>query len=90
MEINQTNSLLLILGIVEEWKIFKGILHRFCAAWGMEESLEKSFCLNNNLDDAQVNLIQEVFPLNFGSLNENFKYLGFFIKPNNYRIANLS
>lgn len=72
------------LGIVEEWQSFKGILHYFYVASGMEVSLDKSPYFNINLDENRVNLIQGIFPLRFASLNDDFKYLGFSLRPRNY------
>jgi len=54
----------------------------------MEVSLDKSSSFNDNLDEAEVNLIQEIFPLRFGSLNDAFKYLRLFLELNDYEISN--
>lgn len=54
----------------------------------MEITLDKLIGLSSNLEEENLESIIGIFPLNFGMLNDGFKYLGYFLKPNYYRVAN--
>ena len=76
----------LIVGddLVAEWAFLQSLLSCFCKASDLKVSEKKSVllysCYETGLKDSLLNL----FPYNFGSIEEGFKYLGFIIKPNGY------
>jgi hypothetical protein len=79
----------LILGIgkFEDWMDFQSILTNFCLASGMDVNCHKSCFLAQNIDSSLEQRMQATFNIQFVSIDEGMKYLGFYIKPNNYRVA---
>ena len=74
------------VGTFEEWISFKVILDTFCDASGMRINLDKSCFLYNNVNEGILNSISRTLSVNFEHITKGFKYLGFFIKPLNYRV----
>jgi hypothetical protein len=64
---------------------FKTILNLFCSATGMKVNMEKSCLILNHCATAEEFSIASSFPAQRKSLSEGFKYLGFNLKPDNYR-----
>jgi len=79
----------LILGIgnLEDWMEFKSILSSFCLASGMDVNCKKSCFLAHNIDPILKQRIHETFNIPFICMDKGMKYLGFYLKPNNYRVA---
>jgi hypothetical protein len=64
---------------------FKFILNILCSATGMKVNMEKSCLLLNQCTEAEELAIANSFPTQIKSLYEGFKYLGFNLKPDNYK-----
>jgi hypothetical protein len=79
----------LILGIrsLEEWVEFKKLLNLFCQASGMEVNCEKSCFLHNNYESENLSSIENLFGIPIAPLDYGMKYLGFHLKPNDYRVS---
>jgi hypothetical protein len=71
-------------GSIEEWSVYKEILELFCSATGMMFSESKSSFMIVGLEANELTLIKQLLPFKFQLLDEGFKYLGFFLKPNSY------
>lgn len=78
--------LLFGLGSREKWQSFRDIIQIFCEASGMEISSQKSTStfLHLGVSDEVLFRILALFPYLSESLDGGFKYLGYFLKPNNY------
>lgn len=76
--------LLVGLGSVDEWVVFKDILNLFCLAIGMQIRIQKSMLLKHNISHETEVLLSLVLPYSFEELENGFKYLGYFLKPNYY------
>jgi len=74
-------------GSIEEWFILKNILDSLCKALGMDINLHKSNFIHINVEDQTLTQIQDIFGISSTLLDNGFKYLGFFLKPNNYEIV---
>ena len=74
------------LGLVEDWRNYKFILVLFSSNLGMMMSEQKSFCISGNLSMDMVEALKSIFPYKFIPLDQGFKYLGYFLKENDYRI----
>ena len=70
-------------GLDEDWISFQGIIRLFCDASGMEVRAQKSVFLHNNISNEFFSNIACLFPFNIEHIDVEFKYLGYFIKPNN-------
>lgn len=64
-------------------------LHRgislFKVAIGMQVNLQKSTLSLNNLRETHIQYLISLFPLPTKELSEGLKYLGFLLKPNDYK-----
>jgi hypothetical protein len=69
-------------GSLAEWQVFKDALDLFCNATGMTFSSQKSQFLEAGWSGEELFQLKENFPFEVKSLEEGFKYLGFFLKPN--------
>jgi len=76
--------LLLGAATVEEWTNYHMITYVFCSAMGMMISSSKSILIH--AEKVLQPEIAEIFAIDGVPLGEGFKYLGFFMKPNSYRI----
>ena len=65
---------------------FKSILSSFCLASGMDVNCKKSCFLAHNIDPILKQRIHETFNIPFICMDKGMKYLGFFLKPNNYKV----
>jgi hypothetical protein len=79
--------LILGSGNYEDWMEFKTILTSFCIASGMDINCQKSCFLAQNIDPSLEQRIQSTFNIQFINIEEGMKYLGFYLKPNFYRVA---
>lgn len=71
---------------LSEWKKLKEILELFCSSSGMIINDNKTLFLKNQLDDQLRLDLTELLHYKFKALEEGTVYLGYFIKPNAYRI----
>ena len=62
----------------------KGLEH-FKVVIGMEINQHKYSMVLTNLEEVETEFLVTQLPLQVWDLNEGFKYLGFFFKPNDYR-----
>jgi hypothetical protein len=72
-------------GNLREQSYLKTILDLFCKATGMEINMNKSCILANGLSDAFLRRLEQLFPMKIEPLDVGVKYLGFHLKPNNYK-----
>jgi hypothetical protein len=78
--------LILGAGKFDDWLTFKTILTNFCFASGMVVNCQKSCFLVQNIDQSLEHSLTSAFNIQIVSLDQGMKYLGFFLKPNNYRV----
>jgi hypothetical protein len=74
------------MATVAEWGVFRNILNCFCRIYGMKISLSKSSFYYHSVDSDDRTGDASIFPYNFHPLDDGLKYLGFFLRPNNYQI----
>jgi hypothetical protein len=67
--------------------VFKTLLTNFCLASDMDVNCQKSCFLAQNIDPSLKQRLKEVFNIQFVSIDQGMKYLGFYLKPNNYRVT---
>jgi hypothetical protein len=79
----------LILGNAnfEEWSTFHTILRLFCKASGMVINCQKSCFIAQNIEPDLARNLSTVFNIHFQVFDDGMKYLGYFLKENNYRVA---
>jgi len=65
--------------------VLKSILDLFSKATGMEYNIRKSTISHNLLSDEEINRFKDLFPFESKSIDEGLKYLGFNLKPTNYK-----
>lgn len=75
-------------GEVIEWAHFKDIISCFCLTTGMEVSTSKSSFLYQCKDFYALLQINFLCPYQMREIGEGLKYLGYFLKPNGYSVAN--
>ena len=75
-------------GSLAEWGHFKAIIDVFTLASGMVISVDKSSFLHNNFTIEKMVSIQLLFPYKMERLDVGFQYLGYWVKPLNYRVCN--
>ena len=71
-------------GSVEEWEEYKEILELFFKATSMDLSENKFIFLKCGLEEEILEQLKSMFPFKIQSLYDEFKYLGYFIKSNNF------
>jgi hypothetical protein len=78
----------LILGArkIEYWMTLKSILSKFYDATRMAINCHKSVFLLQNTDKIFKHNATSVFDIKIENLDQGMKYLGFFLKPNKYRV----
>jgi hypothetical protein len=81
------NVLVLGIGKFEDWMDFQSILTNLFLSFGMDVNYHKLCFLAQNIDSILKQRMHEAFNIQFVSIDEGMKYLGFYIKPNNYRVA---
>jgi hypothetical protein len=72
---------------MRELSYVKKILDLFCKAMGMEINMDKFGILVNGLSASLQRRIEQLFPMKVDPLDKGFKYLSFYLKPNNYKYA---
>lgn len=81
---------ILFFGMVTraQWMVFHDILDRFGVAMSLKINEEKSYILYSFGDPTEINLISQIFNFSTQPIKDGFTYLGFHLKPKNYRNAN--
>ena len=74
-------------GTLQDWLAFEVLLDTFCKASGMRINSDKSCMLYHNFDDSCLNDFKAVLPYKMHTLQSGITYLGFQLKPLNYRVA---
>jgi hypothetical protein len=74
-------------GKLEHWQTFRAILSKFCEATGLSINCQKSIFLAQNIDPALRHFLLTDFNINIEPLDQGLKYLGFSLKPNNYKVS---
>jgi hypothetical protein len=64
---------------------FKNILNLYCSATRMKVNMEKSCLILNHCAEAEESSFANIFPSQRKPLSKGLKYLGFNLKPDNYR-----
>jgi len=80
------NVLILGSGKLEYWMNLKTILSNFCTATRMAINFHKSIFLFQNIDPNLKQNLYSFFNINTETLEQGMKYLGFSLKPNNYKV----
>ena len=70
-----------------EWNGYKDILDLFNNAIGMAFNESKSCFLAHEVEEDSLVDIKAIFPFEVQKLTNGFKYLGYFLKPNNYKVG---
>ena len=74
------------MGLLEEWHVSQEILNLFCVETSLEISSNKSLILKNEIYDKVENRLSLIILYKFESLENGFKYLGYFLSPNEYHV----
>jgi len=75
---------------ITKWREIDSSFSILCKALGLFiNPLKLSFHFSE-LQEGELTCFKALFPYNFVELNEGFWYLGFFLKPANYRVADWS
>jgi hypothetical protein len=74
-------------GSLGDWIKLKQLLSLFCLASGMEVNYQKSCFLYNCIEEELLKEIVVLFDIQSAHLDHGMKYLGFFLKPNDYRAS---
>jgi hypothetical protein len=70
---------------IEEWKVIDEILNVFCRATSLVVNLQKSTFHYFGIQQEVIDSFKDIFPYNFVDLSEGFRYLGYFLKSDNYK-----
>jgi hypothetical protein len=72
----------------EEWSFLHSLLGNFCKASGMVINCHKSCFLAQSIDLELVCKMRTTFNIQFLEFEDGMKYLGYYLKANNHRVAN--
>ena len=72
---------------LHEWRNIKEILHLFFQVLGINFSDNKSVLMSSWGDEVLARDISAMLNFQLKDFNDGMKYLGYFIKPNNYRAS---
>ena len=64
----------------------QSLLDIFCNARGKNINIEKSCIYTHNIQHDSIEALEELFMFKVEQVEPGFKYLGFFLKPNSYRV----
>lgn len=77
--------LLFLNGNLDEVKVLKEIIDLFLKATGLQINHRKSHFILEGFNRNEVSAISSIMPFETCSMDEPFKYLGFWLKPSSYR-----
>ena len=77
------------LVIIEEWRNLHEILTILCFASGVDISLEKFILYQHRVFDEMLAQIGSLLQYKVENFYYSFKYLGYLLNPNNYRIESM-
>ena len=72
-------------GSLLEWLHFKSLIDLFCSSAAMLVSVRKSAFGFMNISQEAISSIGNIFSFPWKPLDEGLTYLGFHLRPNNYR-----
>jgi hypothetical protein len=78
--------LILTRACVAEWKVIVGLLKTFLHSLCLEINVEKSTFHVVGVEESGLALFKEIFPFLYVPIDDGFKHLGYFIKPNCYKV----
>jgi hypothetical protein len=67
--------------------VLKQLLYVFFQASSMEINCQKTCFLYNNIEEDLLVRLDEIFGIPITNLDLGMKYLGFLLKPNEYRVS---
>jgi hypothetical protein len=76
-----------MVGVLQEWTTLYSILEHLCQASGMVINCQKSCFIAQNITSDLAKKLSYVFNIQFQEFDEGMKYLGYFLKANNYKVA---
>lgn len=76
-----------IMGNNKDCSFLKPSLDLLYRAIGMEINTNKSCIIYNGFSNQSILLVREICPFPINNLDEGFKYLGFYMKPNKCHIS---
>ena len=71
-------------GIEENVKVFAYLIEKYKRATGMLVNIEKSMIVHNGFSKEILQQSKQILSYPSTNFSDGFKYLGFFLKPNNY------
>jgi hypothetical protein len=74
---------------VQEWKEIDSIMATFYCALGLIINPHKSTLHYSGVQVEDLVPFKVIFPYKFADLSVGFRYLGFYLKPTNYRVEDL-
>ena len=78
--------LLFVNGSIEDCRALKLLMDLFLKATGLQINFQKSTITPSGLSVDEIGRVRRFLNFEVRSLQENFKYLGFLLKPDAYRI----
>jgi len=72
---------------ISDWQSLSGIFNTFSLATGMLINFEKSVLIPHGISPKQLDPIHSLFPARISSFELGLKYLGYYIKANNYTVG---
>jgi hypothetical protein len=72
---------------LHEWKDIKAILKTFCSASSLLINWTKTTFHYVGIQEHSLALLKDLFPHNFVHLADGFRYLGYYIKANSYKVT---
>ena len=79
--------ILFLNGTLSDTSVIRAILHLFCTNIGMHCNNNKSTLTCHGCTPHEIHFAQQRFPFNLTKFEDGLKYLGFFLKPVNYKIV---
>jgi hypothetical protein len=72
---------------ITEWQEIHTLLYAFCGASGLEINVNKSTFHHFGVQQGFLNNLTALFHFGIMSLSAGFKYLGYFLKMDSYKVA---
>jgi hypothetical protein len=71
---------------IDEWQEINRILTVFCSATGLLINVQKTSFLHFGVQQNVLDTLKESFHFNFSDLTEGFRYLGYYLKLDRYKV----
>jgi hypothetical protein len=72
---------------INEWREIHSLLCAFCGASGLEINAHKSTFHHYGIQQAFLDQLNDLYHFGSSCLSEGFKYLGYFLKLDRYKVA---